>query len=130
MKQTATSTIEEICKFIMPFENYNESRCYMVPLGNVPESQLSNVHSIVSAIDGKLSSDSRITIDCGPVKKGTYQRRPGIHVDGVWEEGWRYQRKSFSDSYDQDMYLYSSHKGCKVYLGEYEWQQTSDGSYH
>lgn len=124
MSDKQISWIEEICDFDIP-NNHRAERIYMQ---QYIDGSYENVIKLMREILN-IKSTSYVTIDAAHIKKGTYHRRPGLHVDGSWEEGWRYTKKNFT-GIDQDMYLYSTKLGCRALIGEYEHQETTDGSFH
>lgn len=135
------SQIKQLNK-IENFPSFTGERVYMLPFKKqtgLPK-KLQRWQNIIDNILQYVKSDKFIflMIDQSFVKAGTPQRRPGLHIDGVWKPTLN---TSELDSYNTNKYIYagghdSKHSvintssetillisdilGCKAYAGTYQ----------
>jgi len=93
---------------MMPFHLHDAA-------GTLPE--LGGWRSVVSKISDIAGAKGvgYLTIDEALVKAGTTHRRPGIHVDGIGEDGGDAPYGGGGGYAKNGMYMISSHTGCRVW---------------
>lgn len=88
------------------------------------------VDAMLAGIDAPRSIF--LMIDQSPVQAGQAQRRPGVHVDGVWNpaiyaHGHGGGRHAHSGEVVETLVLASDVLGCAAYVGDFEDEIGDDG---
>lgn len=109
---------------VVSFPKFTKERAYMVPFkkGEELPEQYSRWQNTVNAMLEGIETNDVIymTIDQGEVKKGSTQRRGGVHIDGNYTiVGWGTPPTwNTADCNGGGIILASDQVGCKAYEGE------------
>lgn len=135
------SSITQLNKITFP--EFRHERVYMTRFtkqSGLP-SHLSRWQTTVDQMLINVENDNKpifIMIDQSFVESGTPQRRPGIHIDGVWIEstqshGTGTGRHKIIDvppeESTQSLILAADIEGCAVYEGDYDWRPGEGGDF-
>lgn len=118
------------------FPEFTGERVYMEKFtkGNLPEHLKRWENTVDSMLDGiNNTGDIFIMIDQSSVNAGTPQRRKGIHIDGVWDEGLSCHtqpipghRRVTQD--DKELIILASDVSASMaYVGEWSGESKDDG---
>ena len=117
------------------FPDNTGERIYMLPFhqkDGLP-TYLSRWQKTVDAmLDGVKTDDSiYLMIDQGIVKRGSAHRRPGLHVDGNWNESsGRHDGHRHGDYGVEMIILASDVKGCRALIGDVDGTPGPEGQCH
>ncbi len=142
-----TSTVKQLGSVTLP--EFTGDRIYMREFRKADglPSDLSRWQPTVDQMLDGVDSDGPIFImvDQTELKAGTPQRRPGVHIDGVWHAGHGWDNQGggqwnlgshdtgghrFQDGVEtQSLILASNVEGCAVYEGQYDGQPGDGGDF-
>lgn len=137
------------------FPAFSGERAYMVPFRQCDglPSSLSRWQESVDAMLAGIKTDKPIyvMVDQSPVKRGSYHRRPGLHVDGNWvgvdhhhpspghrhpepdyplprhAHAGRHNHSHFGEYTPELLLLASDVQACRAYVGDFHGAPAHDG---
>lgn len=113
----------------IPFPEFTGERIYMRRIvdGIVPPDLARWAPTIEAMLAGvNVGGPVYLMVDQMRVAKGETHRRPGMHVDGWWDEkaGSHGHRRGAGV---QTLVLAATHEGCRAFVGSYDDASVGDG---
>lgn len=110
----------------IPFPIWTGERIYMEEISKGLPPTLNRWESTVEAMLAGIKPKKKIylMVDQAKVVVGNAHRRPGIHIDGYWDdtlEAHEHRTDRHRFEFKDDLLVLTSNEvGCKAYIGEYE----------
>jgi hypothetical protein len=122
----------------VPFPAYTGERVYMeefYPSKGLPDHLKRWQPTVDAMLTGvKTDGPAYLMIDQSPVTAGSPQRRPGVHVDGNWDQSIRAHRAHVHHSHHahggykpEIIALASDVRGCRAFIGAADGAPKDDG---
>lgn len=120
----------------IPFPAFTGERVYMRRIdGGVMPPDLARWGPTVQAMmaDVEANGPVYLMVDQMRVRKGETHRRPGMHVDGWWDEkAGRHGGHVTTGIHRpgegmQTLVLAATHEGCRAFVGDYDGEVVGDG---